>query len=131
MRRRRKQITSVVIAGVMTIALLNPVQTWSDSFVEDIPVSEEAFNYGTTSPEATDEYYEEVTESSWGDDTGGENVSVSETGEDGAEGNVDEAGQTVESSIPEVTEDGAENIDDASIDDLSTYDDTSSDLPDD
>lgn len=115
----------------MTIALLNPVQTWSDSFVEDIPVSEEAFNYGTTSPEATDEYYEEVTESSWDDDTEGENDTVSETGEDGAEGNVDEAGQTVESSIPEVTEDGAENIDDASIDDLSTYDDTSSDLPDD
>ena len=52
MNRRRKQITSVVVAGVMTIALLNPVQTWSDSFVGDVPVSEEPLVYGTTSPEA-------------------------------------------------------------------------------
>ena len=52
MNRRRKQITSVVMAGVMTIALLNPVQTWSDSFVGDVPVSEEPLIYGTTSPDA-------------------------------------------------------------------------------
>ena len=36
----------------MTIALLNPVQTWSDSFVGDVPVSEEPLIYGTTSPDA-------------------------------------------------------------------------------
>ncbi len=40
------------MAGVMTIALLNPVQTWSDSFVGDVPVSEEPLIYGTTSPDA-------------------------------------------------------------------------------
>lgn len=61
MNRRRKQIASVVMASVMTTALLNPVQTWSDSFVEDVPVSEEPLVYGTTSPEpaaASEEQYE-------------------------------------------------------------------------
>ena len=44
----------------MTIALLNPVQTWSDSFMGDVPVSEEPLVYGTTSPDAavgSDEQY--------------------------------------------------------------------------
>lgn len=67
------------MAGVMTTALLNPVQTWSDSFVEDVPVSEEPLVYGTTSPEPA-AASEEQNETNPSDDNASGGSNVADTG---------------------------------------------------
>ena len=127
MNRRRKQITSVVVAGVMTMALLNPVQTWSDSFVEDIPVSDEPLVYGTTSPEAaagSDE--QNVTEqSSYGSEenigeTGSEETGGSVTSDEGTGSDQDQGDLSSGESEQDTTEPTTDNSTDQSVTDSST-----------